>query len=161
MEFNNGLERKKFNINWEKNKAKYIEAGMSEEAINEIYEFDLKVFNSIRKYAVHTQPAIDENINVESDPESAAIAHAYMKDISNNQETISTSRFAWIEEIDNPKLLMKLKELSMEDLEMLTLHVFEGFSQTEIGTKFGFSQRGISKRLQRIKNIFNKFDFWF
>ena len=76
MEFNNGLERRKFNAEWEKSKKKYIEAGMSEEAINEIYEFDLKVFNSSRKYAVHTQPSIDENIDAENDPESAAIAHA-------------------------------------------------------------------------------------
>ena len=157
MEFNNGLERKKFNIDWDKNKEKYIEAGMSEEAINEIYEFDLKVFNSSRKYAVHTQPSIDENIDAENDPESVAIAHAYMKYISGTEEALSSSRFGWIEEIDNPKLLKIIKELNIEDLELLTLYVFEGFSQTEISMKFGFSQRGISKRLQRIKNIFNKF----
>ena len=40
---------------------------------DEIYEFDLKVFNSSRKYAVHTQPSIDENIDAENDPESAAM----------------------------------------------------------------------------------------
>ena len=157
MEFNNGWERKKFSAEWEKNKEKYIEAGMSEEAINEMYEFDLKVFNSSRKYAVHTQPSIDENIDAENDPESAAIANAYMKYVSNNQETISSSRFGWIEEIENLKLLKKIKELNTDDLELLTLYVFECFSQTEISMKFGFSQRGISKRLQRIKNIFNKF----
>jgi hypothetical protein len=157
MEFNNGLERKKFNSEWEKNKEIYIEAGMSMDAINEIYEFDLKVFNSSRKYAVHTQPSLDENIDAENDPEAAAIAHAYMKYISNNQETISSSRFGWIEEIDNPKLLKLIKVLNKEDLELITLYVFEGFSQAEISVKSGFSQRGISKRLQRIKNIFNKF----
>lgn len=157
MEFNNGLERKKFNSEWEKNKEKYIESGMSEEAINEIYEFDLKVFNSSRTYAIHTQPSIDENIDVENDPESAAIAHAYMKYISETEEVLSSSRFGWIEEIGNPKILKLIKVLNTKDLELLTLYVFEGFSQAEISAKFGFSQRGISKRLQRIKNIFNKF----
>jgi DNA-directed RNA polymerase specialized sigma subunit len=151
MEFNNGLERKKFNSEWEKNKEIYIEAGMSMDAINEIYEFDLKVFNSSRKYAVHTQPSLDENIDAENDPEAAAIAHAYMKYISNNQETISSSRFGWIEEIDNPKLLKKIKELSTDDLELLTLYVFEGFSQAHIAQFFGVNQGTICRKLQNIE----------
>jgi len=157
MEFNNGLERRKFNNEWEKNKKGYIEAGMDEVAIEEIYEFDLKVFNSSRKYAAHTQPSIDENIDAENNPESAPIAYAYIKYISSYEEVLSSSRFGWIDEIENLKLHKKIKELNPEDLELLTLYVLEGYSQAEISMKFGLSQRGISKRLQRIKNIFNKF----
>ena len=41
MSFNNGNERRKLNAKWEHLRVQYREAGMSKEAIQAMYEFDL------------------------------------------------------------------------------------------------------------------------
>ena len=50
MSFNNGNERRKLNAKWEHLRVQYREAGMSKEAIQAMYEFDLDVLNSERAY---------------------------------------------------------------------------------------------------------------
>ena len=54
MSFNNGNERRKLNAKWEQLRVQYREAGMSEEAIQAMYEFDLSVLNSEHAYAANT-----------------------------------------------------------------------------------------------------------
>ena len=56
MAWNNGLERKKFEAEQAKLAAEYRAAGMNEEQIQQMYEFDLDVFHGNRSYAEHTQP---------------------------------------------------------------------------------------------------------
>ena len=46
MGFNNGSERRKLNAEWERLRVTYRQAGMSEEAIQAMYEFDLNTLNS-------------------------------------------------------------------------------------------------------------------
>ena len=48
MSFNNGNERRKLNAKWEHLRVQYREAGMSEDAIQAMYEFDLGVLNAQR-----------------------------------------------------------------------------------------------------------------
>ena len=55
MAWNNGLERMKFEAEQKKLAAEYRAAGMSEAQIQQMYEFDLEVFNSNRRFAEHTQ----------------------------------------------------------------------------------------------------------
>ena len=55
MSFNNGLERKKFENTWKKLRMEYAAAGMSKADIEEMYQFDLDMFRSERRYAEHTQ----------------------------------------------------------------------------------------------------------
>ena len=55
MRFNNGLERKRFENNWEKLRIEYRQAGMDEEAIEAMYEFDLEQYRSRRRYMEHSQ----------------------------------------------------------------------------------------------------------
>lgn len=43
MEFNNGNERRKLNKKWERLRVQYQQAGMSEDAIQAMYDFDLGV----------------------------------------------------------------------------------------------------------------------
>ena len=45
MEFNYGLERKRFEREWNKLRQQYRKAVMDENAINEMYAFDLEIFN--------------------------------------------------------------------------------------------------------------------
>ena len=54
MGFNNGSERRKLNAEWERLRVTYRQAGMSEEAIQAMYEFDLNALNSERAYSTNT-----------------------------------------------------------------------------------------------------------
>jgi len=63
-------------------------------------------------------------------------------------------RYDWIQAIDNQELAGKLRQLSNEDLELLTLLVIYERTQPEIAALFGISQIGILKRIERGKKYF-------
>ena len=50
MGFNNGFEHVRLENKWKKLRIQYREAGMSEEAIQEMYNFDVQVVNSEQRY---------------------------------------------------------------------------------------------------------------
>lgn len=50
MEFNYALERLRFEKQWKLLRKWYQEAGMDEDAIKKLYQFDLQWFNSERRY---------------------------------------------------------------------------------------------------------------
>ena len=69
------------------------------------------------------------------------------------------SRFGWIGEIENERLLSALEKLSEDDLKLLTLYTYEGYTVTEISKVLGVSQPTISIKIKRITNFLKKFDF--
>ena len=56
MKFNNGSERVRLENRWKKLRIQYREAGMSEDSIQAMYQFDLDVLNGERAYVDNTQP---------------------------------------------------------------------------------------------------------
>ena len=66
------------------------------------------------------------------------------------------SRYGWIEEVDDPSIYKQLQALRKADLELLTLIVVDGFSQTEIAAVLGCSPQNIFGRLKKIRKIFQK-----
>ena len=50
MKFNNGSERVRLENRWKKLRIQYREAGMSEDAIQAMYQFDLDVLNAPEKH---------------------------------------------------------------------------------------------------------------
>ena len=63
-------------------------------------------------------------------------------------------RYDWIRAIDNQKLTGKLRQLSNEDLKLMTLLVIYERTQREIAALFGISQIGILKWIERVKKYF-------
>ena len=55
MGFNYGLEKKNFDSQWAVTRKQYEDAGMSNEAIQAMYDYDWSVFNANRSYQNHTQ----------------------------------------------------------------------------------------------------------
>ena len=55
MAWINGLERKRFNEEQKRLAEQYRAAGMTEEQIEQMYQFDLVEFNSRRRFSEHTQ----------------------------------------------------------------------------------------------------------
>ena len=155
MSFNNGNERRKLNAKWEQLRVQYREAGMSEEAIRAMYEFDLGVLNSERAYDANTVAVCDGENDV--DARKAADLKQYEDAITVTDTYRETkSRFAWIGEIENERLLSALEKLSEDDLKLLTLYVYEGYSTVELSKVYGIAHQNISKRIIKITNFLKK-----
>ena len=158
MSFNNGNERRKLNAKWEQLRVQYREAGMSEEAIQAMYEFDLGVLNSERAYDANTVAVCDGEDDV--DARKASDLKQYEAAITVTDTYRETkSRFGWIGEIENERLLSALENLSEDDLKLLTLYAYEGYTVTEISKVLGVSHPTISIKIKRITNFLKNFDF--
>ena len=159
MSFNKGYELKKFEAHWEKLRIEYAAAGMTKEAIQKMYDYDRQQFNSERTFIERTQeftaPAYES-----SEEEASPLMLRYQDAITVTDTYHETkSRFAWIGEIENERLLSALEKLSEDDLKLLTLYTYEGYTVTEISKVFRVSQPTISIKIKRITNFLKKFDF--
>ena len=142
MSFNNGLERRKFEAVWKKQRVYYAAEGMSEAAIEEMYQFDLSVFNSDRRYAEHTQgmpsQQFDDDGDTAGEDNSALLVKFFGAFTVMPQETSGADRYGWIDEIDSPELADALRQLSVQDKELLTLplstYSFYGTYSADYGT---------------------------
>ena len=156
MSFNNGNERRKLNAKWEHLRVQYREAGMSKEAIQAMYEFDLDVLNSERAYDANTVAVCDGDDD--KDARKAADFKQYEAAITVTDTYHETkSRFGWIGEIENERLLSALEKLSEDDLKLLTLYAYEGYNEIEISKVFNISQPAIHKRIMKITIFLKKF----
>ena len=140
MSFNNGRERRKFEKAWEILRKEYQEAGMDEESIEKMYQYDSLMYNSERRYREHT---VD---NQESIWESIAV-------ISKEEGDGENSGLDWLDEISDVELYRKLVKLSESDRELLTMYAIEGYTPTEIARVYRVSQPTISKKIIRLKKI--------
>ena len=159
MSFNKGYELKKFEAHWEKLRIEYAAAGMTEDAIQKVYDYDRQQFNSERTFVERTQeftaPAYES-----SEEEASPLMLRYQDAITVTDTYHETkSRFAWIGEIENERLLSALENLSEDDLKLLTFYAYEGYTVTEISKVLGVSQPTISIKIKRITNFLKKFDF--
>ena len=157
MSFNKGYELKKFEAHWEKLCIEYATAGMTEDAIQKMYDYDRQQFNSERTFIERTQeftaPAY------ESSEEEASPLMLRYQEVTTTADTYheTTSKFAWIGEIENERLLSALENLSEDDLKLLTLYVYEGYNESEISKAFNVSQPSIHKRIMKIAIFLKKF----
>ena len=156
MSFNNGNERRKLNAKWEHLRVQYREAGMSEDAIQAMYEFDLGVLNSERAYITNTMTvsgaaddcAAKETSDFKQYEKAVTVTDTYHE---------TKSRFAWIGEIEDERLLSALENLSDADLELITLYAYEEYDTVEISKAFGTTKQNISKKIRRITNFIKNF----
>ena len=159
MSFIKGYELKKFEARWEKLRIEYAAAGMTEYAIQKMYDYDRQQFNSERTFVERTQeftaPAYEG-----SEEEASPLMLRY-QEVTTTTDTYheTKSKFAWIGEIENERLLSALENLSEDDLKLLTFYAYEGYTVTEISKVLGVSQPTISIKIKRITNFLKKFDF--
>ena len=147
LAYNHNREFTKFINKWKQLRKEYKKAGMSDEAIEKIYLFDLNLFNRDRAYFEHLY---SEPLNDGSD-EDIFVLEGKLK--IKEQDSIGCSRFWWVEEIENPMLAAFVKSLSHEDMELVSMAYFEGYSQDEIGKRVGLTQQAVSKRLAKFEKI--------
>ena len=156
MAWNDGKERKKFEAQQEKFRKIYLENGMSEEQIQALYEFDKGEFKSRRRYSIHTQRLDFDSIEFDDKETDNPLFEKFLEALSITDEYMSEDRFGWVEEIADARILKAVKSLSIEQLELVTMLAFDDMNQTEISEVFGVSQQSISKKIKKIKEIFQK-----
>lgn len=149
MEFNYGLERKRFDGEWERLRKSYHEAGMSEEAIEKMYKFDLKAFNRRRTAAKWEQPFTADITGKNED--ASTLFYKFMEPLSHTDVYCTGApRYSWIEQVTNETLYVRLSQLPDQDKELLTLLAIDGFTQEEAGVFLGKRQSAICKRVKRL-----------
>ena len=157
MGFNYGLEKKNFDSQWAVTRKQYEDAGMSNEAIQAMYDYDWSVFNANRSYQNHTQEMAAPSFE-QSEESYSPLMNKYQEAVSVTDTYRETkSRFAWIGEIENERLLAALENLSEDDLKLLTLYAYEGYIESEISKVFNVSQPAIHKRIMKISIFLKKF----
>lgn len=155
MGFNYAREKRRFDQTWDRHDREYTEAGMSPESIQSLYEFDLDVFRSQRRYVNHTQD-IPQGADSVGAGDASALLYRYANGTTSFSEDDFPGRHAWVDAIEDQQLSLRLRQLSDDDLELLTLLVLEELSQREASRMLGCSQSAISQRYQRIKNFLRK-----
>ena len=159
MGFNYGLEKKNFDSQWAVTRKQYEDAGMSSEAIQAMYDYDWSVFNANRSYQNHTQEMAAPSFE-QSEESYSPLMNKYQEAVSVTDTYHETkSRFTWIGEIEDENLLSALEKLSDDDLEILTLYIYEGYNTVELSKAYGIAHQNISKRIIKITNFLKNFDF--
>ncbi len=158
--FNYAKEKAKFDREWSILEKQYREAGMSDEAIEQMREYDISVFNRRRSWATYETPFSevlpDESTAPDLNIESLTIGEKILAEDVYHVLTIDV-RLNWINELPDSDLVERLLQLSKSDLVILSAYVFEGMKQKEIGENLGFTQSDISQKLTRIKKILKNF----
>ena len=124
MGFNYGLEKKKFDKEWEKLRKEYLAAGMDEAAIEAMHEFDWDVFKSERIYCNHTQRMPSQNFDDDGDAageDNSALLHRFFDSFAVMPKEVDDSRRdSWVDEIESEEVSVLLRTLSAHQIEILT-----------------------------------------
>ena len=157
MSFNKGYELKKFEAHWEKLRIEYAAAGMTEDAIQKMYDYDRQQFNAERAHLERTQELSTDTFECSED-ENSPLMKRY-REVTTVTDTYheTKSGFAWIGEIENERLLSALENLSGLDLKILTLYVYAGYTESEIAGELGGSKVAIHKRIEKITKLLKNF----
>ena len=157
MSFNKGLELKKFEAHWEKLRVEYAAAGMAEDAIQKMYDYDRQQFNAERAHLERTQELSTDTFECSED-ENSPLMKRY-REVTTVTDTYheTKSNFAWIGEIENERLLSALESSSELDLKILTLYVYAGYTESEIAGELGGSKVAIHKRIEKIAKLLKNF----
>ena len=155
MSWNDGYERRKFEAKQKKQAEEYRELGMTEEQIQTMYEFDLEQFKSERRHRMHTQQFTSSDFDEgEADDSESTLFDKFFDELTCTIETSGEhSRYWWVEEIEDADLCKRIKSLSVDDIELITLYAFDGYTQDEIAIKFSCTKQNIQKKFRRIKNF--------
>ncbi len=157
MEFNNGNERRKLNKKWERLRVQYQQAGMSEDAIQAMYDFDLGVLNSERSYVANTLAIVDDGDD--NTGRKSSDFKQYEKAITVTDTYHETRTVCMGRRNQRQAFARRVEKLSDEELRLITLYFRDEYSTVELSKVYGIAQQNISKRILKITKFLKKFGF--
>ena len=160
MKFNYGLEKKHFEENWTKLRKEYREAGMDEESIQAMYEYDWEDFKRERTWCRHniyldgmyTAGSFDNDV---TDEGMHPLLLYYQERMSVEMDPIGEI-FGWMEEIEDPVLYEAIQNLNADQKNILTMRVFEEMTLKEIGNAYDISVWSAADRIKVIRKKIKK-----
>ena len=139
MKFNYQSEKRKFERRWKQYEMECRNAGMSEEAIAELREYDMEAFRKERIYCMHNQYINEDELELKQE-----------------DSYFETKRYDWINHIEDEELSKAIKKMENEKIELLTQYAFEEYTQKEIAKYFGISRSSVADRISVIKKKLKK-----
>lgn len=146
MCWNDGKERKLFEKRQAVLAKQYRSVGMTEEQIQQMYEFDLAVYRSERIFYTHTQ-ALEFNF---ADDEDVGEVSNYLLERQTEHFRNYSNRYWWVDELE--RLYSAVKNMSDAEKELITLYVFDGYTQKEIAAIRNCTRQAIGYQLKKIEN---------
>lgn len=144
--------RKVMEKKWEETAKICKEAGMSDQQISEIYRMWLDELNGDRRFARHTL-SYDEK---EGEKMLSSLSYSMYQSGMTQDEFSGCGRYSWIDDIATPEIVMWLKSLNEIDIELLTLLVVDGLSQSEAAKKLQKCSSDITRRKKRLRKSLEK-----
>ena len=144
------LARKNFQEEQEKLRRQYREAGMTEEQMQEMYEFDLRQFNRDIAFYRRNQ-SLTECVEMMQEDGMNPLLKKYYEQLTVVQQPSCEEKLWWLDEIEDEALLSRLLRLSEEDLELLHRLAFCDCTQKELSAALGRSQSALSQKLKTIR----------
>ena len=151
MGWNNANERRKFEERQKRLVIEYRANGMTDKQIEEMYQFDLRQFNSNRRYREHTQAFQVDEFDDADESDNSLMRYFPEQLTSKIDDLASKTRFGWVDEIEDERLYKILIGMSKDDIELITLYVFDGYTQDEIANYMNCTKQNIQKKFHRIK----------
>ena len=145
MSWNNAIEKRKFDAKEKELMRQYREAGMSEELMKELYEFDWEVFKSDRRYNEHTQ-SLEELLDAYYDGQQVSLKRD-MEAFTVLPEPSRERKLWWIDEIEDEKLVAAINTLDDFEKELIHLSVFEGRTGKEMSSMMNMPASNIRYHL--------------
>lgn len=140
-------ERNRFENEHKKFKEECLNAGMSEEEIQAIYEKDLKAFHRDMAYMNHVVPL--DNIE-EFDPDSLSPRQKKIVMEMTCEDPEFETTFSWLDEITLQPLASSIHKLSVDDKYLLTLLFKYEYTHQEICKHFGIDKSALSRRFDAL-----------
>ena len=154
MGFNYGLEKKKFDAEWDRHRKEYADAGMDASAIEEMYQFDLCAFRRRRNASIHEQSLTGFQTSDKGSvtEDRSPLIMKFSEEVTvNDTYTFCEKRFAWIDTVSNEDLYIKLLQLPEDDKELLTLLIVDELTKREIATLRGVTEQAVGQKIKRLK----------
>lgn len=158
MKFNYQSEKRKFEKEWKQLRNEYVKAGMEETAIQAMYEYDWEMFKKERVFCIHNQYMPDGEFD-NGDPKDEGqnpLLSKFIESLSVMDEYFQDEIYGWVNEINDSLILKCIKQLPEEQIELITLYVFQEKSLMEIAEILGISYVAVANRLGRIRKKLKK-----
>ena len=156
MGINFARERRNFLETQQRLRAEYEAAGMTQEQILAMYEYDLHEFNRDIAFYRHTQPLVDESDSDFEEEGRNTLLRNNAETLTVIQQPSEDTRFWWLEEIETPTLLRNLKRLTEDELELINKIAFCDYTQKELSDEIGKSPAAICQKLKTIRKKLKK-----
>jgi len=145
--WNNGYERRSFEETQRQQACRYRAAGMTEEQIRAMYEYDLATFLEERKYR---EKCVGLDCANEKFP--GMVVNPFENNAPVRQFLLSEF-FPWINQIEKQNYLEAIDEMDWDQKRVIQLLVFENMSQREVAKVMHINQSCVSRKLEQIADI--------